>query len=327
MLKRYAQLTEEQRYQIYGLIKAGFSQTQIAGRIGVHKSTISRELFRNRGGRGYRPKQAHTLALQRRLAFDRRRLKEREWKIVEALLCQEWSPEQISRRLWLEKTLRVSHEWIYQYIYTDKAEGGNLYRHLGCQKKRRKRYGSRDRRGKIPNRVSIDERPALVDQLRRFGDWEGDTVMGKRHQGAMVSLVERKSCFTRIRKVTRKTADEVESAVVKCLASLRDRVHTLTLDNGREFAHHIAIAQALKAKVYFAHPYASWERARNENTNGLIRQYFPKGRAFHTISNKEVAEVEDRLNHRPRKKLGFKTPFEVFYRVKEKLTTKVALLN
>jgi len=180
----YTQLTREERYQIYILKKDNYSQTQIAELLKRDKSTIYRELRRNQGLRGYRPKQAHNLALARRYSKARSRLGREIWQQVEALVRQEWSPEQIVGRLEMEQDVRISHEWIYQYIYADKHSGGDLYRYLRGQKKRRKRYGSYDRRGIIPNQVSVDERPAVVDTRGRLGDWEGDTVIGKQHQAA-----------------------------------------------------------------------------------------------------------------------------------------------
>jgi len=285
------------------------------------KATISRELKRNRGRKGYRPQQAHACALKRRREKVRPRFKGTVWRQVEVLLRQDWSPEQIAGRLERERDIHVSHEWIYQYVYADKRAGGSLHRHLRCQKPRRKRYGTYERRGRIPRQVSIDERPAVVDARRRLGDWEGDTLIGKAHRGVLVSLVERKSIYTLIRRVERKGAVEVREAVADCLAPYK--VHTLTFDNGREFADHEGIAADLDARVYFAHPYASWERGLNENVNGLIRQYFPKKSDLSTVTRKAIAMAMRRLNHRPRKSLGFRTPHEVFFK-RRKLTVALA---
>src|SRR5215210_307508 len=187
----YKQLTREQRYQIYALKKEGHSQTHIARNLGVHKATIGRELSRNLGGRGYRPKQADELAQARQRQRVRPRITVAQWKQVEELLRQQWSPEQIAGRLELEGHRRISHERIYQYVYADKAWGGTLSRHLRCRKIRRKRYGSYSRRGQISNRVLIDQRPQVVERKARLGDWEADTIGN--HQAAIVSLVERKS--------------------------------------------------------------------------------------------------------------------------------------
>jgi IS30 family transposase len=316
----YTQLTQEERYQIYILKKAEYSQAQIAELLERDKATISRELRRNRGLKGYRPRQAHTLALMRRYDKVQPRIGSQIWQQVEALIREEWSPEQIVGRLNDEQGVRISHEWIYQYIYADQRSDGDLYRYLRCQKPRRKRYGSYDRRGIIPNRVSIEERPAIVDARRRFGDWEGDTVIGKGHRGALVTLVERKSLYTVIRAVRRKTAEAVRKAVNCGLTPHRDRVHTITYDNGREFSDHQGMAADLETRIYFAHPYASCERGLNENTNGLIRQYFPKHRDLTTVTEREIQRAMDKLNHRPRKSLGFRTPHEVFFNIKTSLT-------
>jgi IS30 family transposase len=314
------QLTQEERYQIYILKKAEYSQAEIAELLERDKSTISRELRRNRGLKGYRPQQAHQLALMRRYDKMQPRLGDEVWQQVEALICEEWSPEQIVGRIAMEQGVSISHEWIYQYVYADKRSGGDLYRSLRCQKVRRKRYGLYSRRGCIPNQVSIDERPAIVDARRRFGDWEGDTVIGRGHRGALVTLVERKSLYTVIRAVPRKTAEAVRNAVMRGLAPHKDRVHTLTYDNGREFADHEGMAADLEARVYFAHPYASWERGLNENTNGLIRQYFPKDRDLTTVTKHEIEQAMNKLNHRPRKSLGYRTPYEVFFNTRTSLT-------
>ena len=307
----YTQLTQEERYQIYALLKAGHNQEEIAAILNRDKSTISREIRRNTGLRGYRPQQAQRLADERKAAKAQLRIAPTVWGDVIKLLRDDWSPEQISLWLKAECGIAISHEWIYQYILQEKLSGGDLYKHLRCQKQRRKRYGSYNRRGQLIDRMSIDERPAIVNQRKRIGDWELDTIIGKSHQQAIVSLTERKSRYTLIRKVTRKTAEFVSDAVIDLLAPITSKVKTLTSDNGKEFAGHKVIAQTLNADFYFAHPYASWERGLNENTNGLIRQYFPKSRDFTTITQKEINQVMDRLNNRPRKCLGIKTPNQV----------------
>ena len=188
-----------------------------------------------------------------------------------------------------------------------------MYRHLRCQKKRRKRYGGYDRRGQLPNQVSIEQRPTLVEQRQRLGDWEVDTIIGKRHNQAIVTLTERKSRFALLRKVEQRTANQVSNAMIDLLKPFSDRVHTLTADNGKEFAGHEQIARELRADFFIAHPYAAWERGSNENMNGLIRQYIPKKCDFTSIGETEVELVMDRLNNRPRKCLGFMSPFEKFF--------------
>ena len=318
-MKTYCQLTQEQRYQIYAFRQTGQSLAEIAEELGVHKSSVSRELKRNRGQRGYRPQQAQSLAIGRRQK-GAPRITAQMWALVERLLRQDWSPEQISGRLKKEQRVCISHEWIYQYILKDKQAGGELYRHLRCQKKHRKRYGTYERRGHLPNCHSIEERPAIVNDRKRLGDWEVDTIIGKRQKQAMVTLTERKSRLTLLGKVSRRTAQAVQNQIHKLLLPVVDKVHTLTSDHGKEFAHHEQIAKALHLKFYFAHPYAAWERGTNENTNGLLRQYFPKKHDFQSISNKELGQAMLRLNFRPRKSLRFKTPFEVFYHSSVALT-------
>src|SRR6266550_5173454 len=310
----YTQLTREQRYQIDALMKAEHNQSQIAAIIGCHKSTISRELRRNCGEHGYYPNQAQLLAHRRQRRSHGPRIPAQTWQQVELLLGQQWSPEQIAGRLKLERQPTVSHERIYLHIYADKRRGGTLHRHLRSQKKQRKRYGGYIRRGQIPNRTSIDKRPQIVASKSRFGDWEADTIVGARHKGGILSVVERKSKLTRLRKLATKSAAEMKYACVALLAPLAARVHTITVDNGKEFCDHKHIAAGLQARIYFAHPYASWERGLNENTNGLVRQYFPKKYDFARFTDKDLQQVEDLLNNRPRKTLGYRTPNEVFFK-------------
>ncbi len=319
-MRTYRQLTQEQRYQIYALRKAQHSRREIAAVMGVDKSTVSRELKRNRGGCGYRPQQAHSLAMERRHKGIPRITAE-TWATVKRLLRQDWSPEQISGRLKREQGVCISHEWIYQYVLQDQQAGGDLYRHLRCQKKRRKRYGAYDRRGQLPNCTSIEERPAIANRRKRLGDWEADTLLGKKRTQALVTLTERKSRFTLLGKIPQRTARAVQNKIHQLLLPVADRVHSLTSDHGKEFAYHQQIAARLQLKFYFAHPYAAWERGTNENTNGLLRQYFPKQYDFGLVSRKEIEQAMSRLNFRPRKCLAFKTPFEVFFKQSVALTS------
>lgn len=312
----YTQLTQEERYQIYALMKAGHNQSEIALVLQRHKSTISREYKRNKGLRGYRPNQAQRFTRERQNNKVKSRITHTLWYEVEQLLQCDWSPEQISLWLKAEKHLLISHEWIYQHILADRKRGGSLHKHLRCQKQRRKRYGAYNRRGQIVDRVSIDERPEIVNSKKRIGDWECDTIIGKGHKQAIVSLTERKSRFTLIKKVKHKTAQSVSEAIIDLLSPLSGRVLTMTSDNGKEFAKHKTIAQALETSFYFAHPYSPWERGLNENANGLIRQYFPKDRNFETITEQEINHVMNRLNNRPRKCLGIKTPNQILLGIK-----------
>jgi len=241
------------------------------------------------------------------------------------LVKDQWSPEQIAGRIALEGAGSISHETIYQRILEDKKNGGFLYTHLRCKKKKKKRYGSgKSRRGAIPNRVDIDQRPSVVDDKRRFGDWEGDTIIGSHEGGAVIaSMVERKSRFTRLAKAKNKTTAAVVGSINQQMQPLIDFVHTITLDNGKEFSQHEMLSKVLDANVYFAKPYHSWERGLNENTNGLVRQYFPKKVPFDKITASDLQTVERKLNNRPRKCLGYKTAFEVLSKACE--TRGVAL--
>ena len=322
-MKHYTQLTREERYQISALKTAGQSKTQIAKVLDRHKSTIGREMARNRGLRGYRPKQADSLAVNRRQEKVSCRISHESWTRVEQLTREYWSPEQVSRWLRQEESIHVSPEWIYQYVLRDKRAGGDIYRYLRCQKQRKKRYGAPDRRGQLKGRVSIDERPEVVNERSRIGDWEADTVIGKQGSAVLVTLVERKTRWSMIGKAPDRTAKKVRAVIVKRLLPLASHVKTLTYDNGKEFALHLDIDEVLQSNGYFAHPYHSWERGLNENTNGLIRQFFPKGKDLSEVTDEEIQSVMDKLNNRPRKCLGFKTPNQVFFGI----NPPVALAN
>lgn len=317
----YKQLTQEERYQIYILKKLKQTQKEIAQELNRSPSSISRELKRNTGLRGYRPKQAHELTQQRRKTARKHcKLNDKIKEQIDALLTKNLSPEQIAGRLALEINVQLHHETIYQYIYKDQANGGKLYQYLTrARKKYRKRYGSYDSRGQLANRTSIEERPEAVDLKSRIGDWEGDTVVGKGRKNALVTMVERKTLYTVVKRIESKHAPITANALISSMKPYIDSVITITLDNGKEFAEHEKIAKELKTDVYFAHPYSSWERGINENTNGLIRRYFPKGTDFMLLSDEEIQAVVDELNHRPRKTRGYKTPHELFTGQSEKL--------
>ena len=327
---KYHHLTYEDRCQIYALKKQGLRNSIIARHLSVHRSTIGNELNRNKGSSRYRYEQAHSLSLNRRKKASKapRKMTATMIAIIEEKLCDsQWSPEQISG--WMKTNMKnsVSHEKIYNHIWSDKKQGGNLYTHLRHSgKKYNKRKGKNAGRGLIPNRIDIADRPAIVEEKSRIGDWEIDTVIGKNHKGALVSMVDRVSKYTKIVLVKNKKADIVKNAIQKALHLLSDVVHTLTADNGKEFAMHEAIAFDLDAKVYFAKPYCSWQRGLNEHTNGLIRQYFPKKTRFDILSDQDVQKVENLLNSRPRKILKFLTPLEAFNRARFNLSF-VALQN
>ena len=234
-------------------------------------------------------------------------------KIVKAKLLLFWSPEQISGYGKRHNLFSISHERIYQYVLADKKAGGKLYSYLRHGKKRyRKRYGSGKRGSPIKNRTMIDMRPNIVEKKERLGDWEIDTIIGKQQQKAIITLVERVSKKTLIGKVGSKHASFAREQTVSLLKPLKKYVFTITADNGIEFAQHELIAKKLDAKIYFAHSYHSWERGLNENTNGLIRQYIPKGSDFLELTDKDILHVQNQLNNRPRKSLGYATPNEVF---------------
>lgn len=310
MTKQYNQLAYEQRCQISVLLKSGWSQRAIADAVGVNQSTINRELARNTGERGYRHKQAQEKAARRRQeAVKPTKMTPEMIVTIESKLRIEWSPEQISGWLLADREQLISHESIYLHVWADKRAGGDLYTHLRRQGKRYdKRRNGKSTRGQIKNRVSIDERPEVVEDKSRVGDWEIDTVIGKGHSGALVTIVERATNFTVSAQVNSKSAADVTQATIALLRPFKEVVHTITADNGKEFAYHEKISKALSAEVYFAHPYSSWERGLNENTNGLLRQYFPKDTNFKGVTQPEVGRAVKRLNTRPRKGLDFKTP-------------------
>lgn len=312
-MNTYTQLTYEQRCQIYALNNTGLTQQQIADAICVSQSTISRELRRNKGDRGYRFKQAQLKADFRRLAAAKAvKMTPGMIKLIESKLREDWSPDQISGWLLDESQALISHEAIYQHVWNDKRLGGNLHTHL---RRKGKKYQPRSKkqagRGCIKNRVSIDERPAIVDTKSRIGDWEIDLVIGKGHSGALVTIVERMTSFTVSTRIDSKSADVVTAATINLLKPFKGAVLSITADNGKEFAYHEKMTEALGAPVFFADPYSSWQRGLNENTNGLLRQYWPKATNFKEVKKKEVASVIVQLNNRPRKKLGYKTPAEL----------------
>lgn len=312
-MKNYTQLSEENRFEIYGLRKASLSLRKIALEINKSPSTISRELKRNEGNRGYRPKQAQEKATNRRKHAKKFiKMNAKLIEKIEAMLYQDWSPEQISGVL-AKDQINISTERIYQHIWADKKAGGQLFKHLRHGHKTRKRKrGSKDNRGQIKNKISIHDRPEIVDQKGRIGDWEIDLVVGKNHKGFLVTVVERVSKFTLASYVEHKDSFSILRAVVKLLNPLKAVVHTITSDNGKEFADHELIAKMLEALFYFADPYSAWQRGLNENTNGLIRQYFPKKSCFVSIQQERLDAMQKKLNNRPRKTLNFESPFQVF---------------
>ena len=316
MPEGYHHLTKDQRCQLEALKNSGESTDRIATQLGVHRSALYRELKRNEGLQNYRYQDAHEQATKRKQAVANHGLKltTEMIAVIEGKLKLQWSPEQISG--WLKKhsgDKTVSHETIYKHVWENKRQGGTLYQELRhCGKKYNKRGSGKAGRGCIPGRIDIAERPVIVDEKKRLGDWEIDTIIGKEHKGAIVSMVDRHSKLTFLAKVHRKTAQEVKEALVQRLGDVADCVHTLTSDNGKEFTLHQEIAARLGASMYFARPYHSWERGLNEHTNGLVRQYLPKNKRLDVVSHEVVEEIENLLNNRPRKVLQFSTPIEVF---------------
>ena len=310
----YSHLSESERYHLYISLKQGKSVRSIARDMGRHHATLNREIARNTGERGYRYKQAQRFAETRHKTKPKARKWNTELKAyVTDKIKQRWSPEQISGRLTQEGKVSVVTETIYRFLLADQKAGGTLYLNLRHKSKRyRKRYGSNDYRGKIPGRVSIDERPALVDKKTRLGDWEADLVVGAKGQGAIVTLAERLSRLYLALPIVQKTAELTTQGIINLLKALSPWVKTITYDNGREFSWHQDISKTLECQGFFAHPYHSWERGLNENHNGLLRQYFPKGIPLNDITPEAVFAATDEMNNRPRKCLQFRTPMEVF---------------
>ncbi len=311
------QLTQKERYHIWASLKRGVTQKEIANTIGVHPSTICREIKRNKDVTTQEYHYAFAQTKSQRRQQNKRKYTVFTSKIktyIKKHLNKDWSPEQIAGRMMLDTGLSICHETIYRYIYQNKSRGGRLYKRLRHKnKKYHNRANTYQRRGIIIDRVSIDKRPKIVERKNRIGDFEIDTVIGRHHIGALVTVVDRKSKFTLIKNVTSKRAEEVTKALIDMLLPLKPITKTITSDNGKEFAYHKQVSEALNTSFYFAHPYSSWERGLNEHTNGLIRQYLPKKTDFTQVSKEEIISIQDKLNHRPRKILDYRTPYEVFF--------------
>jgi IS30 family transposase len=320
-MKHYRQLSLKERYQIDALKEMGWHCSAMARRLNRHRSTISRELRRNNPENlPYSARPAQRLSDSRRRSAHKAVFSDKKIiRRIRTLLKLQWSPEQIAGTLAHAHGSRpVSHEWIYRFIRRDKAHGGNLYCHPRHGKRLfRKRYGSRKIQSTIPNRIDIQQRPVCVEQRSRLGDWEGDTIIGADLKSVLVTLVERKSGLLRCAKLKNRHSREVAQTVVQLLKPIRRQVHTITFDNGTEFGRHQHISNELGANIYFAKPYCSWQRGTNENTNGLLRQYFPKKTIFNSISNEEINEAMNRINNRPRKRHGFISPNEIFQKLKK----------
>ena len=313
----YRQITFEERYTLGLLRRRGLTPTAIARVLGRHRSTVLREVRRNHAASDgtYRPQLADWYA-RGRLARSRRnrRFTATEWRQVRRLLEQQWSPEQVAGYLRRHRRLRISHETIYRYIWAEKWEGGTLYIHLrGAQKQRRKRYGRYDSRGRLAGKRPIAARPAVVATRQQIGQWEVDTVLGAGQAGpCILTLVERKTGYVVIGKLRARTTAHVNRRANQLLRRQPRRVRTITADNGTEFHGYPAIERATRTRFYFATPHHAWERGTNENTNGLIRQYLPKGESMADLTQQDCNRLASKLNTRPRKRLGYRTPEECY---------------
>jgi IS30 family transposase len=315
----YHQITFAERYTLGLLRRDGLSPAAIARVLGRHRSTISREVRRNGTPRDgcYRPQLAEWYARGRRAHSRRnRQFSGADLERVRALLAEHWSPEQVAGRLRLEGRLQISHETIYRYIWADKAAGGTLYTHLrGARKQRRKRYGRYDSRGRLAGKRPISARPAAVATRRELGHWEADTVLGASQAGPCVlSLVERKTGYLLLGQLRRRTSAAVNQRAQQLIAAQPHPVRTITVDNGTEFHDYAALERATATRFYFATPHHAWERGTNENTNGLVRQYLPKRQSMAHLTQHDCNRIAAKLNRRPRKRLGYRTPEECYAR-------------
>lgn len=316
----YTHLTESCRGRIQALVDEGKSVAKIAKVLGKHRTTIGRELNRNKTLCGYDAHKAQELYEERRQACrPRKKLEHQPLRdYVFEQIPGGMTPEQVSGRLARiypdTPQMQISHEAIYQGLYSDKRMHCLIDHLPQSRPRRRKRGQGKTRRGpSIPNRVGIEHRPKVVDERSRFGDWEGDTVVGAHQHGYITTLVERRSLLLRVRKTETKQAAEVAEAIIDELIDMpASWLKTLTFDNGTEFANHADIADSLPLDIYFADPYSSYQRGTNENTNGLLRRYFPKGTDLRQVTQQRIQQAANDINNRPRKKLGYLTPKEVY---------------
>ena len=308
-------ITQLQRYAICCMLKQGYKQIEIAVAIGKDKTVVRKEIKRNSDKRNGVYK--HELAQKKYAKRQKEKPKQKRFtkniqQAIELLLRDDYSPEQVVGYLEKQDEKTVSIERIYQHIWQDKKNHGDLHTHLRRQGRRyRKRGASKDSRGVIRNRVSIDERPAIVEKRARFGDIEVDLIIGKNHNQAILTINDRASGMLKMKKIPSKQASVVTEAITTLLEDWKPYLHTITADNGKEFAGHQEVAESLSIDYFFAHPYHSWERGSNENLNGLIRQYFTKGSDFTNITEQRVKEVETKLNNRPRKRYKYQNPIFV----------------
>jgi IS30 family transposase len=317
-MKGYKHVSNEERYFIHVSIREGKKQVEIAKALGRSPSTISREIRAGMWPRSIMYCYDWGVFFKRGRMKSKQRTRSRKitpelGTMIQERLKKYWSPEQVSGDLKRNHGILISHETIYRYIHSDADRRQRLKPFLRQGKKlRRKAYGSGARASNIPNRTAITERPAIVAEKKRLGDWECDTVIGADRKSVLITIVDRATLFTLSEKIPRRTARNVSKAMIRMLRPYKDNVHTLTFDNGTEFVEHERIGKSLEADTYFAAPYASWERGINENTNGLLRQFFPKKTDFAEITPKAVREMVELLNERPRKTRGYRTPNELF---------------
>jgi transposase, IS30 family len=319
----YNHLTMEERYHIQALKSVGYKQYEIAKELNRDKGTISRELQRNSSSQTqrYSAKAANSVCRDRRMYASRSSNKKmcpevEAW--VSYYILDDYSPEQTAAILNIRNNIDISLVRIYQFVEEDRCLGGDLHKHLRFYHtgKRRAKYGMKYK-GKVTGRVSISQRPDIVDEKIRIGDFEIDTIVGSNQKGAITTAIDRVSYLTKISIPTTKEASAVEAELTRILSPIKDKIITITSDNGLEFSNHKNISQSLECDYYFCHPYSSWERGLNEYTNGLIRQYIPKGTSFKGITQEYIQMIEDKLNNRPRKALNWLTPNEAFYGVKQ----------
>jgi len=313
----YRQITFAERYSLGLLRQGGLASAAIARVLGRHRSTIGREVRRNGTPRDdcYRPPLAEWYARGRRSHSRRnRQFTPAEWAQIQELLREDWSPEQVAGWLRRHRRLAISHETIYRYIWAEKRAGGTLYQHLrGARKQRRKRYGRYDSRGRLAGKRSITTRPAAVETRTELGHWEGDTMLGGSQAGPCVlSLVERKTGYVLVGQLARRSTAAVNRRALHLIANQPHPVRTITVDNGTEFHDYPALEHATATRFYFATPHHAWERGTNENTNGLLRQYLPKGQSMAHLTQYDCNRIATKLNRRPHKRLGFRTPEECY---------------
>lgn len=321
----YEHLTQEQRYYIF-LEYRKQSHSSIARAIGHHRATVKRELDRHSINGEYDYRYAQQQYEAKKGSKAAHKMTDKLITTVNQLLIQRLSPEQVCGYLAKHYQISLHHETIYRHLRQDKARGGKLYTYMRIlPKPYRKKRGSVWSKGKVPDRVGIEERPAIVNEKARIGDWEMDTIVGKDQKSGLLVATERKTKFTIARKVNNFKASDMADAVIKTMKKFRQKIFSITLDNGKEFYKHQTFAKKLGAKTYFCRPYHSWEKGLVENTNGLLRQHFPKQTDFNLITDAEIERVVNELNHRPRKTLDYDTPSNLFLGVFKPLISDVAL--